>query len=643
MRRSGILFFLVFLAGCSAINKKPQSYTGFGRDSLTPELLSRYAPRPLQPELKNKIEKYMDIRSPSAGYIDSQARRLYVNWSVTGTNQVWRVNGPQRFPLQMTGGEDATYVRGVSPDSKWIVVSRDSMGDEFYGLYLQASEGGELIEIIKKDKVQASFQNFSDDSQWIYYVANDREESSYAVYRYNIKSQNSELLFSEPGIWRIGDYKDARNLILVNHRGSLNNEHFHFDPQTKKLTPLIGQGLNEDFQVGFTRRPNEYVVLTDQLRDFRSLYLLKGKKLLPITPEFDFNLSYFLTDRELDKLVYVTNEKGYHRVHAMRLKTLKNYKLPAFKGAEQIYAGAFSPNGRYISLAIETAQAPTTNYIYDFKTGTSTQWVLPSSPEINTSQFVAAELEYYRAEDGTQIPMFVWRSEKCKKELCPVIVNFHGGPESQFTPGFSTTVNLFLEQGFTFVAPNVRGSDGYGKKWLRADNGPKRLDVITDIRDCARYIKEKWKMRETSPSVGIYGGSYGGYSALVGMTMFAGEYDSGVAVVGMSSLLSFLQNTAPYRRELRINEYGDPEKDKEALLKLSPVSYIDQVKGPILILHGASDPRVPAGEAVQFFEQVKAPGSEMIIFPDEGHGVRKRTNRVLMLGYVIDFFKKTLN
>ena len=149
------------------------------------------------------------------------------------------------------------------------------------------------------------------------------------------------------------------------------------------------------------------------------------------------------------------------------------------------------------------------------------------------------------------------------------------------------------------MTPNVRGSDGYGKTWLHADNGPKRLQVITDIEDCARFIRDRWAATAVAPRIGITGASYGGYSTLVGMTMFAGAYDAGVSVVGMSNLTTFLNNTAAYRRPLRITEYGDPAKDGDALRRLSPITYIDQVKAPLLIIQGANDPRVPVSEALQ--------------------------------------------
>jgi dipeptidyl aminopeptidase/acylaminoacyl peptidase len=239
--------------------------------------------------------------------------------------------------------------------------------------------------------------------------------------------------------------------------------------------------------------------------------------------------------------------------------------------------------------------------------------------------------------------MFVRRPARCPAP-CPVVVEFHGGPEGQAQPGFSPYAQLLVDAGFVLVEPNVRGSDGYGKTWFHADDGPRRLDVITDIEDCARFIRKEWAVDGKEPRVGILGGSYGGYSALVGMTMFAGAYDAGVAIVGISNLLTFLQNTAPYRRALRVNEYGDPDRDRDALVKLSPSTYVDRVKGPLLVIQGANDPRVPAGEAIQIHDALVARGvrSQLILFADEGHGSSKRSNQVLERGNAIRFLQENL-
>ena len=225
-----------------------------------------------------------------------------------------------------------------------------------------------------------------------------------------------------------------------------------------------------------------------------------------------------------------------------------------------------------------------------------------------------------------------------------MLVHFHGGPEGQSVPGFSTYAQIFVDAGFVFVEPNVRGSDGYGKAWLHADDGPKRLQVVSDIEDASKYVRSAWAHEGKAPKVGIMGGSYGGYSTLVGMTRFAGAYDAGVANVGMSNLLTFLLNTAPYRRALRASEYGDPEKDRAALVELSPITHIDKLSAPLLLIQGASDPRVPVGEAIQMHDALEKRGvpTKLMVFADEGHGTQKRENKVMEIGHTLSFFERHL-
>ncbi len=281
---------------------------------------------------------------------------------------------------------------------------------------------------------------------------------------------------------------------------------------------------------------------------------------------------------------------------------------------------------------------------YDWQTKKATAWRVPTTPEIDTKTFAKATLESYPARDGTKIPMFVRRPASCASDPCPVVVDFHGGPEGQSTAGFSTYGQMFVDAGFVFVQPNVRGSTGYGKTWLHSDDGPKRLAVITDIEDASTYIRTTWAKNGKAPKIGVMGGSYGGYATLMAMTYFAGAYDAGVQTVGISNLYTFLMNTAPYRRKLRISEYGDPVKDKDALVALSPITHVNKLKAPLLSIQGVNDPRVPVGEAIQIYKEAerrKIPGG-LILFPDEGHGASKRQNRVASLGHTIAFFQRYL-
>lgn len=635
------LFSTSLLMACSSTSST--KYSGYGLSSISQQTLNKYAPPTPNSELKNKIEKLVDIRAPSEGIVTGDGRALFMNWNVTGSLQIWKLTGPKSFPIQLTGGEDASRLVGMSPDNQWIVVSRDSKGDENPGIYLMKTSGGELRKVYYNPKHQTGFLGFTKDSKNLYYRTNDKAPESYSIYKYNLSTDAHEVIWNEPGIWSLSDIQDD-TAILTLLKGSMQNEHFLLDLKTKSKQPLIGQNELEDFEIAFTKNKNEFLVLTNKVADFRKLYLLKNGNLTPWGSSVDADISDFKISEDRKYVVSVINQKGYARLQLVNATTLKTINLPGLEQAQQAYVGSFSTNNRYLSYSAEFHNAPRKNFVIDLQTQKSQEWVLPSTPEINTLGYVKPSLESYKAEDGTDVPMFVWRSEKCKTEVCPVIVQFHGGPEAQFIPRFSPLYNLYTEKGFIYVAPNVRGSDGYGKKWLQADNGVKRLKVITDIRDCANFIKKNWAKNGVAPKVGITGGSYGGYSTLVGMSMFADAYDAGLAIVGMSSLITFIENTAPYRRALRMNEYGDPTKDRESMLKLSPVTYIDQVTKPLMIAHGATDPRVPVGEAVQFYETIekKNKNSKLVIFPDEGHGVAKRANIVLLNTYALDFFEKHL-
>lgn len=631
-------------------------YAGHGAESVSPELLAKYAPTPLPSDVSRRIQAMLDVRAPMGTRLAPDGKTLYFGWTVTGTAQVWKADGPKRFPTQLTGGEDVTRLVGLTPDGKSLVIMRDRKGEENPGLYVMPASGGPMREVQHLPKVQTIFAFVSDDGKWLYYRANDKKPDSYAIYRWEIASGKRETVFAEDGLWGIDDHRGDK-LLLSKATGALTSEYSEWDEGAKKLTPLFGQGEKEEYSAMYAATAGELLVQTPKFGDFRRLYRVKqaplaGKPLeasqgTAITPDVKRDVSSFFIDRARTRVYYQLNDEGFTRGHALDAKSYAESKLPsspALAEATSVSFGAPSLNGRWAIVNVGSAKAPSTSYVLDWQTNELAPWVTPSTPEIDTSRFAVAKLEYYPARDGTRIPMFVRRPTSCVEGGCPVVIQFHGGPEGQAVPGFSAYAQMFVDAGFVFVEPNVRGSDGYGKAWLHADDGPKRLSVITDIEDASKFVRSAWAKNGKAPKVGIIGGSYGGYSTLVGMTMFAGAYDAGVANVGMSNLLTFLLNTAPYRRTLRASEYGDPEKDRDALLKLSPITYIDRLSAPLLLLQGASDPRVPVGEAIQMHDALEKRGidTKLVVFADEGHGTQKRENKVIEIGKTIEFLEKHL-
>ena len=619
-------------------------YEGHGLASVPKEVLAKYRPRTLAPEVSRRIQAMLDLRPPTAGRLSSDGKHLFFNWSITGVSQIFRLDGPGGFPTQVTGGEDGAIAVGITPDGANLVVSRDRKGEENPGLYLQdAKKAGALTKIQHEAGVQTRFEAISKDSKWIYFSSNDRKKDSYVIYRWSIESKTREVVFDQEGLWTIDDLADDGRLLLSRATGGTSQETSLWDPAKKALTPIAGQGQREEHHAIFGAGA-EIVIQTNESSDKRRLYRLDGQKLVPITPELPHDVQHFSIDRTRTRILYTVNEGGFTRLFAMDAKSHKPLALPKLPVADHIRPGATTPDGRFTTVSIDDGKGPPHAHVIDWKSSSVTAWHHPSTPEIDTSGFAKAEITSYPAKDGTKIPALVRRPAKCASDPCAVVIAFHGGPEGQSLPGFSVSGQAFVDAGFVFVEPNVRGSDGYGKAWLHADDGPKRLEVITDIEDASVWARKEFSASGKAPKLGIYGGSYGGYSSLIGMTMFAGAYDAGVDVVGISNLITFLENTAPYRRALRTSEYGDPEKDRDALVKLSPTTYVDRVKAPLLIIQGATDPRVPAGEAVQMHEALTARGvtSELMIFPDEGHGAQRRENQVLFLGHSIAFFEKQL-
>jgi dipeptidyl aminopeptidase/acylaminoacyl peptidase len=367
----------------------------------------------------------------------------------------------------------------------------------------------------------------------------------------------------------------------------------------------------------------------------------------------------YTQDEQGRRLLLTINEGGYIRPSALDARTLApiplpGFPLPGFPQGDTVYWGGTTRDGRRTVVLHESSDRPMSLGVWDWKRRRLEPWLTGAVPEFDLSRVPPATVEHYPARDGTPIPMIVRRPAGCAPappaapaapaapadaRPCPVIAIFHGGPEGQSRPRFSPIFQMWLDAGFVVVLPNVRGSTGYGREWSHADDGAGRLSVITDIEDLSRFVRKEWQVNGMAPFIGVMGSSYGGYSALMAMTRFAGAYDAGISTVGISDLESFLKNTAPYRRLLRINEYGDPALIPDAIRQLSPMHWVGQARDPLLLIQGVNDPRVPAGEALQMYEayRARAPAS-LILMADQGHGASNRAGQVIQHGNQYRFF-----
>ena len=324
-------------------------------------------------------------------------------------------------------------------------------------------------------------------------------------------------------------------------------------------------------------------------------------------------------------------------------------KLPVPEIPAGIMAGIeFSPDDTQLGLYLNSSLSPGDVYSFDVGSKSLTRWTQSEVGGLDTSTFVSAELVRYPTFDEVdgkprKIPALYYRPKG--RGPFPVIINIHGGPEGQARPVFRSAIQAWVnELGAAVIRPNVRGSSGYGKSYLKLDNGFKREESVRDIGALLDWIETQPEL--DSDRVVVYGGSYGGYMVLASMVHYSDRLRAGVDVVGISNFVTFLANTKEYRRDLRRVEYGD-ERDSEMrafLERISPANNVDKITRPLLVVQGLNDPRVPASESKQMVEQMRKNGGDVwyLLAKDEGHGFRKKVNRDYYLNVSILFLERML-
>lgn len=320
---------------------------------------------------------------------------------------------------------------------------------------------------------------------------------------------------------------------------------------------------------------------------------------------------------------------------------LREIALPGagWVGAPATGEPVWSPNSRFVAVSFTSPRIPGDILLVQADSGEAVR-LAESSSQLGGMALVEPTTHRVPAPDGERIPCFLYRPSG--QATGAAVVHIHGGPESQAVRGFTPVVQGLVAAGHTVLVPNVRGSTGYGRRWYSADDVGLRLNSVSDLAALHRWLPELG----VDPSrAALWGGSYGGYMVLAGLAFQPELWAAGVDIVGISSLVTFLENTSPYRRAQREREYGSLERDRELLASLSPLSRIDEIRAPLFVIHGANDPRVPLAEAEQLVAGLQARGvpCELLVFPDEGHGLAKRSNRLNAYPLALEFLATHLS
>ncbi len=569
-----------------------------------------------------EFARYLKIRGAWGASWSPDARRVSFLTEITGVPQVWEVpvEGGPSWPEQLTFYEERVSRAEYSPNANRLLFDMDAGGNERTQLFLL--EDGEVRDLTRAPGAIHYSGGFSPDGSRIAYTATRRNGTDFDVFVQEL-DEEPEMVWEVSGYHTISDWAPDGSFLLVSrHRSNLDNDLYLLllsSGEATLLTPHKGDA--RFYGACVTPDGGSAYLATDVGGDFMRLARLDFSTLVftYLTPD-DWDVEDLDLSRDGRYLLASRNIEGYS--HLM-LFSGEGRRRPDPEVPEGIVGGfEFSPDSKRLAL---TLVGPTRNpdvAVLDLPDGDIKQVTRSSTAGIPRSTFHHPRLVRYPTFDGREIPALFYDPEDGD---APVVVNVHGGPESQSRPAFAPVTQYLLHRGYAVFFPNVRGSTGYGKAYTHLDDIELRMNSVRDLAHAAQWLRKKGHQR-----VAVMGGSYGGFMVLAALTEYPELWSAGVDIVGIANLVTFLKNTGSYRRALREAEYGSLQRDRDFLESISPIHKAHRIRVPLMVIHGKNDPRVPVGEAEQIVERVRENGGtvEYLLYEDEGHGLAKLKNRL---------------
>ncbi|GIK47554.1 MAG: peptidase S9 family protein [Alphaproteobacteria bacterium] len=593
------------------------------------------------PDVSERLRQYVNTRSAGfADWLPDGGVLIYTRFG--DTVQLHRVDQPMGARTQLTFYEERITGASVKPGANEILFTRDVGGDENYAGYLLDPATGRASLFTEPGTRNEGFI-WSDDGQQVAWSYVPASEPNYDIY-VGEGEAHRRVFDGEGAVYPVDFSADGRRLLVRRYISIAESRLMVLDTASNEATQLtpeiaVAYGGGE-----FTPDGRSVVTVSDENAQFQRLVridLASGARTV-LTPNLNWGVESFDLSPDGRTIAYVVNEAGRSSLRLMDARTLR--ALPGPQLPPGIVSGVtFDRDGRRLGFTLNSSTAPGDVYSWDLRQRRLTRWTASETGGIPQSTFIDPELISWTSFDGREISGFLYRPRTPGPH--PVIVQIHGGPESQFRPGFSPTIQYWVnELGVAVIAPNVRGSSGYGRDFLALDNGPLREDSVRDIGALLDWIDAEGTL--DNDRVIVYGGSYGGYMVLASMTHYNDRLAGAVDIVGISNFATFLENTSGYRRDLRRAEYGD-ERDPEMRAvfdRISPLNNIGRVNKPIFVIHGYNDPRVPVSEAEQVYAAVRRNGGEawLMIAMNEGHGFARRENQEAQREAETLFFRRVL-
>jgi dipeptidyl aminopeptidase/acylaminoacyl peptidase len=642
--------FVLLLLGCAAPEeKKPVSPPATVPTSGVPSTIQAEGVPPIPKELADRLPQYQSARGATFEDFGPDGSILIATrFAETAQLHVVPFPGGRREQITFAGEPVAggVFVPGTSD----VIYSMGRGGDENYQIYKLDRKTGRS-SILTDGKSRNGMGPISRKGDRMVISSTRRNGKDTDLYLLDLKTGATEILLETKGeFWHATDWSpDDQSLLLLKIVSVNDTKAYLMNLKERKPENVFDASNDLD---GMTyacadpkfASPDAILVMAcDRSGEFRQVCTYTGKIELGANKfhqAFNWiNKPWDVTDIEVSgkQIAYVKNEDGASKVYFLGEDHALDIPVGVLSGLK------FSRDGKRLGFTLSRPDAPADAYTYEIEEKKLVRWTYSEVGGLDSSTFVVPKRIAYKSFDGRDIPAYLYAPKNAKK--VPVVISIHGGPESQYRPIFSPITQFWVnELGIAVIAPNVRGSTGYGKTYVALDNGEKREDAVKDIGALLDWIAKQPEL--DASRVAVYGGSYGGYMVLASLVHFGERLKAGVDIVGIGNFNTFFAKTSAYRADLRRVEYGDERdpKIREFFERIAPANHADKIRSALLVAHGRKDPRVPFAEAEQIVANVRAQGRPVwtVYADNEGHGFARKENRDYLTAATTLFFQEHL-
>ncbi|MBX3170376.1 MAG: S9 family peptidase [Candidatus Eremiobacteraeota bacterium] len=606
---------------------------------------------PITRSLVEEIGLYTESRAAAFLSWHPTRREMLIQTRFADVAQVHSVAMPGGARKQLTFyPERVGYAHWRPGRGDGFMFSKDTGGNEFFQLYWKDAASGK-VTLLTDGKSRNTGGVFARSGNKLAYESTKRTGQDTDIYWMNPGDPGSEklLMQGQGGGWTVSDIApDEKSVLLQNYLSANESQLWWLSTVTGEKKRLTNNTGKVAFSPAFYTPDGKSALYTsdegDEFARLIQMDLSSGQSRV-ISPKYGWDVGGFTLSGDGKTLALVVNEAGAEKLHIFQFPSMKEIPVKARIPIGTIGGLTFHSNNRDLAFSLNSAQTSMDAYSVDVKTGVLTRWTESETGGLDASGFSTPEPVRWKSFDGKEIYGFLYKPPARFNGPRPVIINIHGGPESQFQPVFLGRNNYLLnELGVAIIFPNVRGSAGFGKSYLAADDWEKREDSVKDIGALLDWIGTQPGL--DASRVMVTGGSYGGFMTLSSMTHYNDRLRGGLDVVGISNFVTFLEKTEGYRRDLRRVEYGDERdpKMRKYLEEISPTNNVGKITKPMFIVQGKNDPRVPLAEAEQMVAALRKKGGTCwyLMAKDEGHGFAKKKNADFQFYATVRFIQEVL-